>query len=114
MIKTGTTSVQDPAAVQELRNALTEECRHYEELLALAHDQGCLMTTHDLDGLEENARQMTDGLAAADAVLIPVQPQEADLRGLAGLDINYARGDVLDAASLIAARTSSRWLWRKL
>ncbi|UCG26179.1 MAG: NAD-dependent epimerase/dehydratase family protein, partial [Chloroflexota bacterium] len=41
-------------------------------------------------------------LAQGHQVVAFVRPA-ADLRGLAGLDIEYARGDVLDAGSLIAA-----------
>jgi hypothetical protein len=84
MIKSGQTTVQDPVAVQKLQGVLLEECRHYEELLTLAHDQGCLMTTHDLDGLEENARQMTVGLAAADAVRIRRERLASELMSRSG------------------------------
>ncbi len=55
-------------AVEALSTVLREEQQHYAQLLELARRQGQLMTSHDLEGLQDNARRMSDGLAAADAV----------------------------------------------
>ncbi|HOX26468.1 MAG TPA: flagellar export chaperone FlgN [Candidatus Krumholzibacteria bacterium] len=55
---------------RHLQEVLAEEQRHYAQLTELARQQGQLMTTHDLEGLEDNARRMTEGLTVADAVRI--------------------------------------------
>ena len=63
------TTVQPAAStVEALNDVLREEQQHYAKLLELARRQGHLMTTHDLEGLQDNARLLSDGLAAADAV----------------------------------------------
>lgn len=56
--------------LQDLAAVLQEEQGHYETLLDLARRQGVMMTGHDIEQLEENARRMTEGLAAADLVRI--------------------------------------------
>jgi hypothetical protein len=40
-------------AVEALTSILAQEQQHYEQLLALANRQGQLMTSHDLDGLQD-------------------------------------------------------------
>lgn len=57
-------------SLQDLHEILREEQDHYEVLLDLARRQGAMMTAHDVEGLEDNARRMTEGLTAADAVRI--------------------------------------------
>ena len=69
MVDTTTRSV-GADQISELACALDEECRHYETLLDLARRQGVLMTVHDLDGIEDNARRLDEGLGAADMLRI--------------------------------------------
>ncbi len=70
--------------LQDLNSTLAEEQEHYEALLDLARRQGMMMTTHDVDGLDENARLMSDGLAAADVVRIRRERLASDLMRQAG------------------------------
>lgn len=65
--------------LEDLNEALQEEKRHYQALLELAHGQGVMMTSHDLEGLEENARRMSEGLSAADGVRIRRERLACDL-----------------------------------
>ena len=75
-------TIQD--LVQDLQQVLAEEQRHYAQLLELAHEQGQLMTSHDVDGLETNARRLSEGLSAADAVRIRRERLAEDLMLRAG------------------------------
>ena len=78
--------VPRPAVVDALSSVLNEERRHYERLLELARQQGAMMTSHDLDGLQANARAMSDGLAAAQSVRIRREQLAVDLMRQAGTE----------------------------
>ena len=56
--------------LHDLSEVLQEERGHYEQLLELARFQGRQMTSHDLEGLEDSAQKIGDGLTAADEVRI--------------------------------------------
>jgi hypothetical protein len=65
-----TMTTATPDTIGALTAALREERDHYRQLLELARDQGRMMTSHDLEGLEANATRLSEGLEAADAVRI--------------------------------------------
>lgn len=54
--------------VETLAGVLAREQEHYAALLDLARRQGQLMTGHDLEGLQTNARELSAGLAAVQSV----------------------------------------------
>ncbi len=70
--------------LQDLHAVLQEENGQYEALLGLAQSQGVMMTSHDIEGLEENARQMSEGLSDADSVRIRRERLASDLMSLSG------------------------------
>jgi len=71
--------------LQDLNAVLQEENGRYEELLGLAQSQGVMMTSHDIEGLEENARRMGEGLADADSVRIRRERLASELMTLTGV-----------------------------
>jgi hypothetical protein len=90
--------ISTPAAagvVETLADVLREEQWHYAALLALAEQQGQLMTSHDLEGLQANAHALSDGLAAVQTVRQRREQLAGELMGA-------------DAAS--APRNLSAWL----
>ena len=71
-------------ALEALTSILAQEQQHYEQLLALANRQGQLMTSHDLDGLQTNARELSQGLAAAQAVRLQREKLASEMMQGAG------------------------------
>ena len=72
------------ASLDALVSALADEQRCYADLLDLARQQGKLMTTHDLDALDENSRRMSAGLAAAEEARIGRERLAATVMAAAG------------------------------
>jgi hypothetical protein len=73
------------ATLDALVGALADEQRRYADLLNLARQQGTLMTTHDLDGLDENSQRIGAGLAAAEEARIRRERLAAAVMAEAGV-----------------------------
>lgn len=70
--------------VTALETALGREGQHYEALLALATEQGRLMTGTDLEAVGTSASALADGLAVGDALRQERERLTARLTGTEG------------------------------
>jgi hypothetical protein len=68
MPETRQASIDLDAHVEAVERILADECKQYEELLAVAQEQGRVMTGSDLEAIAASAQEMAQGLERADLV----------------------------------------------